>query len=307
MKNAKQEVFKNRRYPYSFLFGNVLNRKHTCTALKSRLKMAIRVPDFLIIGSSKCGTTTLAATLARHSECCMSRPKEPEFFNIDANFLQGLEWYSKCWSHCIGEAKAGEATPRYTRRDLWPDVPKRIKKISPGIKLIHISRHPYEKLVSFWRMSARMVNLGMKQSLDAFFETDSRMPEIINSCRYEYQLEPYFKMFPSESFHLMTLEDLRDNPIASLENMFRFLKIDHTQAVKLAGIKTNTANLNTGFFARACSKLRRRQPNQFVERQELANSNYRLFEDRVRPDAEAHLARLGKPKSFWQWRSCDYS
>ncbi len=233
----------------------------------------------------------------------MSRPKEPEFFNEEANFSKGFDWYSKCWSHYAGEKHIGEATPRYTRRDLWPDVPSRIRTIGENIKLVHIARHPYEKLVSFWRMYARGVTSGTAMTLDDFFEGDLRIPEIINSCRFEYQLAPYLNLFPESHLYLMTLEDLSEKPVDTLRGLFTFLEIDVASADKLASMKANEAKPSGGFLAKLRAFYRNQAPKRFVPRQELNAQNYQTFAALVRADADGHLARIGKPSSFWKWRS----
>ena len=51
------------------------------------------LPNFVIIGSQKCGTTALHAYLSRHPQISMSRPKELNFFIEERNWPRGVEWY----------------------------------------------------------------------------------------------------------------------------------------------------------------------------------------------------------------------
>ncbi|NER32103.1 MAG: sulfotransferase domain-containing protein, partial [Symploca sp. SIO1C4] len=75
----------------------------------------MRLPDFLIIGAAKSGTTTLYKYLCRHPQICMSNPKEPDFFAIDHIYDQGIDWYSSLFSEARLKQVCGEASTTYTR------------------------------------------------------------------------------------------------------------------------------------------------------------------------------------------------
>ncbi len=264
----------------------------------------MKKPNFLIVGSAKCGTTTLSRLLSKHPDCCMSHPKEVKFFNDDSNYAKGISWYEQSWKHYKGEDKIGEATPRYTRRDLWPDVAKRALDFNPDFKIIHIARNPYEKLVSFWRMSARGKNAKITPDINRFFKEDPRIPEIINSCRYEYQLEPYFSLFPKEAFHLMLLEDFKLSEENEVKKLLDFLELDLNTSLKtLLGVHANAAQNTNDFSVKTIfSDLFLTKPKtskQYVERQDLNEENRKYFIDCIREDALIHLNRLGKPSDFW--------
>lgn len=119
----------------------------------------------------------------------------------------------------------GEATPRYTRRDLYPCVVDRIKKFNPEFKFVHIARDPYEKLVSFWRMWARTrLKCGKPYpGIDEFHSSYENIAEIIRSCMYEYQLAVYLAAFPENQFHFILTEDLRTNERLVIEGLIKFL------------------------------------------------------------------------------------
>ena len=67
----------------------------------------VRLPDFIIIGAMKCGTSSLHEQLALRPGIFMSRPKEPNFFSDGSNFERGLDWYGALFS----EACAAAANP----------------------------------------------------------------------------------------------------------------------------------------------------------------------------------------------------
>jgi hypothetical protein len=73
--------------------------------------------DFIGIGAQRCGTTTLAKTMAQHPQICMSQPKEVKYFNLETsyiskkenqNFYKDLSWYEKHFLHCETACLKGE-------------------------------------------------------------------------------------------------------------------------------------------------------------------------------------------------------
>jgi Sulfotransferase family len=149
--------------------------------------MIPKKPNFIIIGSAKCGTTTLASILDHYPDCCFSRPKEMHFFQDmtsvadrhwthmpgfpkevysaqdmtwnhsdicgpNPKFLKGWDWYSKGWSHYSGEALVGEATPDYSDRTNSPQTASRIFNFNPEMKIIYMVRQPLQRQLSSWRM-----------------------------------------------------------------------------------------------------------------------------------------------------------
>ena len=112
------------------------------------------LPNFLICGASKSGTTTLQEVLCTHPDIFMPKKKrangrEIHFFNNDKNFAKGIEWYEKQFEGWNGEKAIGEKTPSYL---CTPCVPERIHRFLPDVKLIFILRHPvdtYNQSISF--------------------------------------------------------------------------------------------------------------------------------------------------------------
>ena len=70
-----------------------------------------KLPDFIIVGAQKCGTTTLHYSLTKHPEIFMSNPKELNFFQEDENYSRGIEWYSSFFGKCPLDLISGEASP----------------------------------------------------------------------------------------------------------------------------------------------------------------------------------------------------
>ena len=113
------------------------------------------IVNTLIIGAAKAGTTTLAAWLDGHSNCCVSRPKETGYFASERACNKGSNWYhSTFFSHFCGEAITCDATPSYSNRDYHADIPLRVFKYDPNVRLVYLVRHPRKRIESAWRMFA---------------------------------------------------------------------------------------------------------------------------------------------------------
>ena len=110
------------------------------------------LPDFIIIGSMKCGTTSLYYDICEHPCTLAAAYDEIGFF--DSNFHLGINWYRSMFPRKKqiegvrrkeGTAITGEDTPFY----FWnPIAAKRIKKLLPNIKLITILRNPIDRAYS---------------------------------------------------------------------------------------------------------------------------------------------------------------
>jgi hypothetical protein len=210
--------------------------------------MNIELPNFLIIGSAKCGTTALASILDNHPDCCMSRPKEVSFFQdtIDfqpnPNYGKGLDWYRTAFSHYNGEGLVGEATPSYSDRSRSPLTAKRIFDFNPQMKLIYMVRDPLQRQVSAWKMQwvfgmggpshRREANWAL-EGFDHWLERqrESRQWDV---SRYAYQLAAYQELFPASQIHVMVLEDWKTRQNDEILSAMEFLGLDK-DAISLAG------------------------------------------------------------------------
>ena len=156
------------------------------------------MPDFLIPGFPRCGTTSLFNYLIKH-ECILSPlAKEPSFFNSD--FFRGLKWYKSFFptkfekklmqKRFNSKILTGEATPMYI---FDPKSPIRIKKILPNVKLIFLLRNPIERAFSHYS-SIR------KRGLESLsFENAIKIEEERLEGEYEKMLEN--QNYYSKKFH----------------------------------------------------------------------------------------------------------
>jgi Sulfotransferase domain len=206
------------------------------------------LPDYLIIGVAKGGTTTLAAWLNEHPFVVPAALKEVHYFDYQFSF--GEDWYR---SHFPREQErrafasehgrpflTGEASPSYISH-MW--APARIAQALPDVKLIVALRNPVERAYSQFQMSRRAELEPFESFHQAIVEEDERLkPELARVAadptlrsgrlgawsyllrgRYAEQLEHWFNLFPRDQFHFVKTEDLASRPAEALADLHRFL------------------------------------------------------------------------------------
>ena len=187
------------------------------------LKRTGTLPNLIVIGTQKGGTSSLHYYLSLHPQISMCREKELDFFIAQRNWERGVEWYQK---NFVGKAKIyGESSPNYTDYPRYDQVPKRMHSIVPETKLIFILRDPIKRIISHYMhwYSAGLEDRSISEALKKL--ENSRY---IRRSLYYLQLEQYLEYFPKSNILIMTTEDLYNNPQQSMQKLFSFLKVDNS-------------------------------------------------------------------------------
>ena len=192
------------------------------------------MPNFLIIGAMKSGTTALYYYLEQHPEIYMSPVKEPNFFSSQeqenaADAVTNIGTYQHLFRGGSGKKALGEASHSYLYE---PRAAAEIKRYVPEAKLIAILRNPIDRAYSHF---LHMVRTGM-EPLDDFAQAlreeevrihkERTFQDYIGRGLYYQQLKRYFGIFPQEQVRVYLYEDLSGAPISTVQDAFRFLKVD---------------------------------------------------------------------------------
>jgi len=192
-----------------------------------------RLPDFLIIGAAKSGTTSLHRYLERHPQLFMSTPKEPEFFSIDSVFARGEAWYRDLFRDARDDQVCGEASTSYTR---WPQVPDangRIAHMLPGVKLVYLMRHPVDRSYSQYAHDMRrQVAMTFEQALE-------QNSMYVDSSLYMKQIRRYLEHYDREAMLFLFSSDLRKNPDGLLRQVQDFLGVPQVSLTQAGPIEAN--------------------------------------------------------------------
>jgi len=178
----------------------------------------MRLPDFIIIGSPKAGTTTLAKWVANHPDIYFFPPKETHYFNY--NFDRGLAWYKKLFSAANEKHIVGEATPDYTEGNTNL-ISERMAATVPDAKLIFIVRHPIDRLESHY---FQCIADGAKPI--PFEQAVQEWPTLVETSKYYEKIAPFFQRFPAENIRVFFMEDLKANEAGLLRRLFSFLGLE---------------------------------------------------------------------------------
>jgi Sulfotransferase family len=198
------------------------------------------LPNLVVIGAQKCGTSALHYYLDLHPEIQMSSPKELRFFYSDKDFdpepfisepgerrlfspkpnwRRGIEWYA---SHFSAEAPVrGESSATYTS-PWYTGVAPRMAEVLPEAKLVFMVRDPVERIVSDY-MHYRSMGEEWRSLPDAVSRPNSIY---VARTRYFSVLKPFLERFRRPRIYLATQEDLLRRRRETLRDMFRFLGVD---------------------------------------------------------------------------------
>jgi hypothetical protein len=216
------------------------------------------IPDFIIAGAQKCGTTALWYYLSLHPEIVPAKTKEIHFFCYENNFkTRGFEWYHRMFPSppCLKGRITFEASPNYL---VFPEAMRRIKAYDPRIKIILILRNPTERAFSAWnhfrtynrdqikglghvegydRNSVDgLLNLNRNGSYVSFekaveiemaaIETNdilSPEPGFLRKGLYAEQIRNLFRFFPREQVLILETSELLLSPKEILDRVIEFL------------------------------------------------------------------------------------
>jgi hypothetical protein len=177
------------------------------------------LPDFLIVGAMKAGTTSLYRWLGQQEEVFMPTRKEPNFFCDQPVWSKGLGWYAEQFSDALPAQIRGEASVKYTAPEHNAKAAGRIWETLPWARLIFVARHPIDRLRSHYRHQVRRGR--ERRPLSAALEQPNN--EYIRYSMYDKCLQPYFALFPKEQIRVVRFEDLIDREASGWEAVLSHL------------------------------------------------------------------------------------
>jgi hypothetical protein len=179
------------------------------------------LPNLIVVGGLKCGTTSLHHYLNLHPEIEMSRPKELNFFVSELNWELGRDWYASHFSERC--PVRGETSPHYTNLPRFEGIAERMREIlGSEVRLIYMVRDPIDRMLSHY-----LHNVGGGYEARPIEEvlTDPDGAYVARS-RYATQLDPYLREFGSERVAIVSREELKDDRGATMSRVFGFVGVD---------------------------------------------------------------------------------
>jgi hypothetical protein len=198
------------------------------------------LPNFLIVGFPKCGTTSLYNYLNQHPQIYMPLIKEPGFFTRAwPHLVKTVEDYKALFADVTGEIAIGEASPMYIED---PEVPDRIIDIlGADVKIIIMIRNPIDRAYSFWghlHYHSMVEPLSFEDALKAendrhasekLKEEELYYPGIFMYYRgglYSQKIQQYLDEFGKENVKVIIFEEFVRNLEDNIANVYKFLDVD---------------------------------------------------------------------------------
>ena len=197
----------------------------------------------IIAGSNKCGTTSLFRYLSDHPDVSGSMHKEAGFFHHDFDYenSETLTKYMKLFPDLKDHHRfCVEATPTYL--DSGNVTINRIDQLIDKPHVLLLLRDPTDRLVSYYRSkqgleSSLIYGLSFDEFVDkamaiaskmesASTEQERRIGLQIEKACYAQFVSEFLKKVPAERLHVMFFENLRDNPLSTLQSLCSSIDLD---------------------------------------------------------------------------------
>lgn len=257
------------------------------------------LPNFIILGAAKAGTTALYHYLQQHPEIGMSRIKETNYLALkddtldfrgpgDCDYIRRFTitteaGYHDQFAHCAGKKAVGEASPLYLYD---PKVPGEIEALVPTAKLIAILRNPVDRAYSAFLHLIRDRRETTADFLEALQLEPSRIDDrwehiwhYIAMGRYAEQLERYLARFPREQIRVILYDDFRADPASVLTDIIRFLEVGPGHQFDLS--------------------IRHNEGLAFADRPRLCPAAAERIRESLRDDTDRLASLLSRDLSHW--------
>ena len=179
------------------------------------------LPNLIVIGAQKCGTSVLHYYLSLHPEVSMSRPKELNFFIEERNWPRGARLVQGRTSTPTRDVR-GEASPNYTAFPQHQGVPERMASVVPDAKLIYMVRDPLERIAAHW-----VHNYAKRREKGTLAETLVHPnTSYVTRSKYAMQLERFLEHYPKEQILVFQQSELRHKRMETLRQIFEFIGVD---------------------------------------------------------------------------------
>jgi hypothetical protein len=267
------------------------------------------LPNLLIIGAQKCGTTSLHAYLDLHPDVHMAAGKELDFFIADRAWRNGPEWYAARFRD--DAPVRGEASPNYSAWPVWDGIPERAASLVPGARIVYLVRDPIERIESHYLQ--RRLQDGERGDIEAVIgDVDDPMNLFVARSRYATQLERWLQHFAQQQILVLSAEDLRNRRGEAVAAVLAhvglvdgldpgLLQAEHHRSEDKVELPAGAARLLDAMPARVTHRLQRLRGvlGRRVERQELPPALRERLSELLAPEAQRLRSLTGEPFAEW--------
>jgi len=181
-----------------------------------------RLPNLLVVGATKAGTTSMHNYLAVHPEIEVSAEKEMRFFTDP----DCRAWVGRYQEHfATGTRYRAESTPFYSKTPAFPGVVDRMADLVPDARIIYLVRDPVDRIVAEFVEQVQW-NAASGELADVLADPLEPTNALVASSRYGSQLDDYLRRFPRDRVLVLDLADLAEDVVATMGRVFAFLGLE---------------------------------------------------------------------------------
>jgi hypothetical protein len=179
------------------------------------------LPNLVVIGAGKSGTTSLHRYLDLHPDVAMSKRKELKFFDRE-DWRDHVDWYRAQFDP--DAPVRGESSPTYSVNPYYGPVPERMHALIPDARLVYVVRDPMERLVAHWIEWVHVTH--ERRSFDeSLRDYDSPANPYTAASRYATQLDWFCEHYDDAQILVLDQRDLREDRAATLDRVFAFVGV----------------------------------------------------------------------------------
>lgn len=295
---AGREVARARRW---------LSRLRESVPVGRSPRTALPLPQFLILGMQKSGTTWLHQMLAQHEGVFLPNPKELHFYDQMRTYREGLSWYAEHFRDAPRRALRGEATASYLwtsdhRAGQWAvrqfDVgwkyclPERVRAtLGEDVRFVVLLRDPVARAVSAFYHHLRVEG---RVDPERPFEETARTWGIAHMGFYAAHLERWYEVYPPERFQVLVFEEVMASPQPSLDTV-----CDHLRIARLP-----LSGEQLGQRVHGGEKYRGADGQYYfdegMQRVAITHDDLAMLRELYAPENRRLAQLLGRPLDVWQ-------
>lgn len=267
---------------------------------------AQRLPNFIVVGAMKAGSTAAYAYLRAHPQVFIPPALEVHYFT--SQYSRGLDWYASHFRDAGDALAVGEKSPSYM---VDPVAVERMAATIPDAKLVAVLRNPIDRAYShYWHNKAR--DREPRPYEEAIADEwpqagDGGFFDYLSRGRYAAQLERLCEHYDRSQLHVVLSEELRHRSVETYAELCRFLGVDDTIVPDVVG---RAVNEHVGKGSRRVSNAVWRLPlpkkwRVSAGRAVRRTSSYPPMDPETRRRLEAHFEEDNAALARWLGRDLD--
>ena len=200
--------------------------------MSNKRPISNRKVKFIGIGGQRCGKNTIYSWLTEHPEVCTTPKMELHYFSY--KYSRGYEWYENNFEPNVHTQMIGEMSSSYLYDN---EVPERVYKYQPDMKIILSVRDPVKRLISAFKHDI-LTECVTKENYN-FEKAISNNPTYIEYGQYYKYLRKWLEIFPKKNILIIDFHKMIKDPLFFSKKIYDFIKVDSSFTPKSIDSKFN--------------------------------------------------------------------